>query len=344
MTDLTDAPASSTPQIQPPAPNAGVSAQPFVCAVVASYNRAYIISETLRALLGQNYPPNRFEVVVVDNASTDNTLEVVRSEFADHLASGKLKVHALEANTGSAGSYIHALEVANDSWEYLLKMDEDLVLDPGCLSALVECAVRHVDVGMVGGKVYFYKQRDVLNGVGSFFRPYYAIARGIGVGEKDVGQYDLEQEFDGLAGCMVLISRKLKETVGWFDPDYFLYYDDHELMFRGRRAGLRNIFTPSAIGFHDTGTATSAKYSNPRWLFYSTRGAWMFYYKNFHCRLPDAALYMIGMHALFARQTLRIIMANARNPSDLVANLLVFARAYCDGAGRRTRGFVDRVE
>lgn len=314
--------------------------QPFVCIAVASYNRAYIIEETLRALLQQDYPRDRFEIVVVDNASSDDTVSIIQRSFETEIRRGTLKLYPLTVNTGSAGSYIHALDVARPDWDFFLKMDEDLVLDAGCLSGLVGCALSHRDAGMVGGKVYFYRERDVLNGVGSYLRPYFAIAKGIGVGEVDHGQFNEEQSYEGLVGCMVLISRRLKEKVGWFDSDYFLYYDDHELMLRGLRAGFRNFYTPRAVGYHDTGTATLTKFTNPRWIFYSTRGAWMFYFKNFQGRGLEGLLYLAGLNGLMLRQGIYIILTNFRTPRRLLANLRTFTHAYWDGATRKTRGLV----
>ena len=70
---------------------------------------------------------------------------------------------------------------------------------------------------------------------------------------------------------MVLISKKVLDEIGWFDKDYFLYYDDHDLMFRSKKKGNIHRFTPEAIGYHDTKTGSKNKYANKQWLYYSTR-------------------------------------------------------------------------
>ena len=206
--------------------------RPFISVVVASYNRKYIINETISSLLKQNYDQKKFEIVLVDNNSSDGTINEVRDKFKKEIDSLRLKLVPLKYNSGSSGSYSEALPYLKDNWSYILKMDEDLVLDPDCLSSLVEEAEKSDSYGIVGGKVYFYKDREKLHAIGSKLSHCFAIAKGIGVNEIDEGQYDDPVSLDALNGCMILISRSILKEVGWFDTDYFLYYDDHDLMFK----------------------------------------------------------------------------------------------------------------
>ncbi len=313
--------------------------KPFVTVCVASYNRVYIIEECIEALLLQSYPKDRYEVVVVDNNSSDGTVELLIERFKSEIDAKFVKIKALEMNTGSSGSYIHGLEASNPNWDYFLKMDEDLILQRSCLLAMVNCAVAHSDTGMVGGKVLLYKYRDTFHGIGSYLRPYFAIAKGIGVNKTDNGQYNVERSLEGLNGCMILISRKLKDKVGWFDKDYFLYYDDHDLMIRSLRSGFRHYYTPDAVGYHDTKTSGPQKFSNTRWIYYSSRGAWMLFYKNYNFASFQGLLYILGIHVLYIRAFFFILLMNRRF-SDRKKNLRALWRSYFDGLLRRRSGFV----
>ena len=235
---------------------------PFVSIVVASYNRKYIIEETISSVLNQNYDKDRFEVLLVDNNSSDGTVNLVQSRFENELSSGFLKVISLKYNSGSSGSYCEALAHLNSDWSYVLKMDEDLILDKNCLAELVNEAVKSKKYSFIGGKVFFYKERNRFHAIGSSLSPWFAIAKGIGVNELDKGQFEKPKNLDGLNGCMLLISREIYDKVGWFDTDYFLYYDDHDLMYKSSKAGFKHRFTPKAIGYHDTLTGSKKKYSN----------------------------------------------------------------------------------
>ena len=127
--------------------------RPFISIVVASYNRKYIINETISSLLNQDYDPERFEIILVDNNSSDGTISEVVDKFKNEITSSRLKLVPLKYNSGSSGSYSEALPHMNEEWAYMLKMDEDLILDKKCLSSLVEEAEKSESHGITGGKV-----------------------------------------------------------------------------------------------------------------------------------------------------------------------------------------------
>ena len=95
--------------------------KPFVSIVVASYNRKYIINESIQSILSQNYPENSFEVIVVDNNSNDGTVSEIKKIFSREIDNKKIKLLDLKLNSGSSGSYIEALKVIYEDWKYMLK-------------------------------------------------------------------------------------------------------------------------------------------------------------------------------------------------------------------------------
>ena len=254
---------------------------PFISIVIASFNRKDIIEESIKSTLNQQYQQDRFEVILVDNNSSDGTIEEVNRLFNNEINNKKLKIVSLNYNSGSSGSCIEAIKFLDKKWEYVLKMDEDIVLDKNCIIEMINAAKTSIYDGMIGGKVYFYKNRKKIHAVGSHLSPWFAISKGIGVNESDKQVYQNIKTLDGVSGCMVLIPRSIYEKVGWFDNDYFLYYDDHDLMYKSLKKGFRHIFNPKAIGYHDTSTGNKKKYANSKWLYYSTRGSLLFLKKNF---------------------------------------------------------------
>ena len=128
--------------------------KPFVSVVVASYNRKYIINESIQSILSQNYPEGLFEVIVVDNNSNDGTVSEIKKIFSKEIDKKKLKLLDLKLNSGSSGSYIEALKLIHKDWKYMLKMDEDVVLDKNCVAELVNEAEKSEKYTFVGGKVF----------------------------------------------------------------------------------------------------------------------------------------------------------------------------------------------
>ena len=310
---------------------------PFVSIVVASYNRKYIIKENIHSLIALDYPNESYEIVLIDNYSMDGTIEEVNKHFSEYIDSGFLKVVPLPYNSGSSGSYVEALNFMNPDWEYMLKMDEDLVLDRNCLKSLVKQAVKSEKNAVIGGKVFFYKDRSKFHAIGSNLSPWYAIAKGIGVNEIDNGQYDEVQSFDALNGCMILISRIIHDKIGWFDTDYFLYYDDHDLMYKSKLYGFKHIYTPEAIGFHDTATGSKKKYSNKLWLYYSVRGSWLFLFKNFKLLSINFFIYLLIHHVKFFLGF--IYLFTNSNKANLRENISIYSRGYFHGLQKKKGHF-----
>ena len=307
------------------------SAKPFVSIVVASYNRKDILEKTLNALLNQSYPSDSYEILFVDNASSDDSVGLVNKKFKNFISEGRLKVLALEENSGSSGSYVRALDKANKDWVYMLKMDEDMILDKFCLQHLVDVALKYPRSGMIGGKIFYLQEPKKLQTIGSKFSPFYSISRSIGKNNMNHQQFNEVKEFDGVSGCMFLVSRALKEEVGWFDEDYFLYYDDHDLMFRALKAGYKNYFSPLSFGFHDTSTGDFKKFNNVQWLYYSSRGGWMFFHKNFKKLSLAKIIYFL---AFTLRSILNIIFISFISGGKNYRNLI---KAYLSGSSHGLR-------
>jgi GT2 family glycosyltransferase/2-phospho-L-lactate transferase/gluconeogenesis factor (CofD/UPF0052 family) len=302
---------------------------PYVSIVIASYNRNAITQESIISALNQDYPDNFFEVIVVDNNSFDGTVEEIKNNFSDYIKSEKLKVIPLKYNSGSSGSYVECLRHMNKDWKYMLKMDEDVILECSCLQSMIEVASADHSITMVGGKVFYKRRPEIIQAIGSKLRSYYAIAKGVGVNNATNGAFNEEQDLDGLNGCMVLISRKIYDTIGWFDTDYFLYYDDHDLMYKSLKYGYRHVYTPYAIGYHDTGTGNKKKYSQRLWLYYSTRGSLLFLRKNFKPYTLGFWIYFIVHNIKFCAGLFFIYQHTLT--ADIFRNLKLYFLSYKHG-------------
>lgn len=310
----------------------------FTSIIVASYNRSDIICECINALVAQDYSPEAFEIIVVDNNSSDDSVKIIRQTFPELLSSKKLKLLALDYNSGSSGSYVQALSVINPNWDFVLKMDEDMVLESSCLKEMVLTATQNDKVGMVGGKCFFYKEPGKLQTIGARFKTYFTIARSIGKNDLNHEAFNKECLIDGVSGSMFLVSRQIFDEVGWFDEDYFLYYDDHDLMYKGLKAGYVNYFTPKAIGYHDTSTADFGKFRNPQWLYYSSRGGWFFLKKNF----SKASLsYVIYVLSYSVKSLLIFLLILFGRTGSVLSSVRAFAAGHKHGILSSNKGYFD---
>ena len=204
---------------------------PFVSICVSSYNRGDIIEKCIHSLIELNYENENYEIIIIDNNSQDKTCEIINNLIKKNKVNFlNLKLVDSSDNLGSSGSFIEALKFVNTSWNFILKMDEDVILDKNCLIEMIKMNQKIAIKGIIGGKILYYKNKKIIQAIGSKLHPFYAIAKGIGINNNDdMKVFDKPMSIDAPNGCMILIPREVYEKVSWFYKDYFMYYDDHEI-------------------------------------------------------------------------------------------------------------------
>jgi rhamnopyranosyl-N-acetylglucosaminyl-diphospho-decaprenol beta-1,3/1,4-galactofuranosyltransferase len=206
-----------------------------VAVVVVTMNRADLLAGMLAGLAAQTRRPD--VVVVVDNASTDHTREVLEAHAAgpDALA---LDVLHQEANTGGAGGFHTGVRRAYDGgWDRIWLMDDDVVPAPDCLATLMatdgDClmAVREDLAGRLAEKAAV--DFDLRNPLA--IHPKKATVETT-YGTREAMPPLVELENVAFEGYMV--RRRVVDAVGLPDPTYFIFYDDVDWAIRARRAGF----------------------------------------------------------------------------------------------------------
>mgnify|MGYP005836217191 CR=1 FL=1 len=252
---------------------------PRVFIVVLNWNGRDLTLECLRSLSSLDYPD--YEVAVVDNASSDGSAQAVTEAFPE------VTVIENEANLGfSEGNnrgVAHALERGAD---YVLILNNDTRLaGPSFLSLLVAYMEGNPDVAAIGPLV-LYPDSDVVWSAGGRLRPALGMCSHLGK-KKPAGAYASREPYrvDYVPGCCLLASKGAFATVGMFDPDYFLYFEDLDWCFRAARLGRRCVIYPvTAVYHYKSGTSGSAGSDrlSPVQAFFYARNAFLFARKNLH--------------------------------------------------------------
>lgn len=209
--------------------------------VVLTYNSARFIGPCLDALRRNTGP--KAHVVVVDNDSSDGTLEIVRAEhpWAEAISTG--------ANLGvSAGNN---LALAQYDADHYVMLNPDTEVREGWLEALLDEA-RDPDVGIVGGKLLFPDGR--IQHVGGVAAPYGP--KHVGVLE-DASAYEAPRDVDFVTLACGLIKRGVLERIGYLDESYTpYYYEDADFCYRARAAGFRVRYAPRCVVVHHENAST----------------------------------------------------------------------------------------
>jgi GT2 family glycosyltransferase len=223
---------------------------PFFSIIILNWNGKHLLGECLDSVLSQSFLD--FEILVVDNGSTDGSTEFVQAGYRD-----RVRLVPLEKNLGFSGGNNVGIGLARGIWVVFL--NNDTQADPRWLEELHGAAGRHPDIPVFACKVLNYFRRDEIDTVGHLLYPD-GISRGRGRLEKDTGQYDREEEVIFPSGCAAAYRKDLLDAIGGFDESFFAYCDDTELGMRARLFGARCLLVPKAVVYHKY-SATGGTYS-----------------------------------------------------------------------------------
>jgi len=214
----------------------------LISVVVVNWNRKELLRACLRSLTCQRGVT--FEIIVVDNGSTDGSAEMAASEFG-------CAVIRNTANRGFCAANNQGIRVARG--ELIALLNNDAEVEPGWLAALAEACQRSPRIGMAASKVLVWEDPRIIDKAGHLIFPD-GQNRGRGSGTPDKGQYDQEEEVLWPDGCAALYRKAMLDEIGGFDEDFFAYGDDAELGLRARIAGWRCLYTPKAVVRHHRST------------------------------------------------------------------------------------------
>lgn len=282
-----------------------------VSVIIPNWNGKKFLKDCLDSLAAQSF--RDLEVVLVDNGSRDGSADYVRDQYP------WVKLVALPENLGFAAGNNRGLEECRG--EYIVALNNDTKVEPGFLAAMVEAADSAPEVGMVAAKMLNFFETNRIDSVGMQVARN-GLGYNIGFGEQDEGQYDKPAEVFGPCGGAALYRREMISQVGFFDPDFFAYYEDFDLAWRGRLAGWRCVTAPKAIVYH-VHSATSGEWS-PFKVYYTHRNKWFSLLKNWPGSilwryLPLLAVYDLG--ALVLALLKGNFAAACRARKDALSNL-----------------------
>ncbi|MBI2940622.1 MAG: glycosyltransferase family 2 protein [Chloroflexi bacterium] len=214
-------------------------AAPAVTVIVPNFNGARHLAVCLPSLHRQTHPD--FATLVVDDASTDASRELVGHEFPGvqmiELPRNRGFVAAVNAGIRATASPIVAL------------LNNDTEPEPRWLEELCRPLATDPTVGFCASKLLLFDRREVIHSAGDFYG-FDGVPGNRGVWQTDRGQYDREEDVFGACGGAAAYRRAMLEQIGLFDEDLWMYCEDVDLSWRAQLAGWRCRFVPTARVYH----------------------------------------------------------------------------------------------
>ncbi|MBI5328024.1 MAG: glycosyltransferase family 2 protein [Deltaproteobacteria bacterium] len=237
---------------------------PLVSVVIVNWNGKRFLEKNLSSIFNQTY--RTFEVILVDNGSSDGSVEFVAENFP------KTIIIKNKENTGFAAANNQGIKIAKGN--YVATLNNDTELDKDWLKNLASAAASSdVHVGMWAPKILSLQDPKRIDSVGGLLIYRDGIARGRGRLEQDKGQYDKVEEILFPSACSALYRKNMLDEIGYFDEDFFAYCEDTDLGLRARLAGWKAISVPHAITFHHY-SGTTGKYSQTKAFLVERNHMW----------------------------------------------------------------------
>lgn len=239
------------------------SEHPRASVVIPTWNGRELLFPALHSLSAQSW--GDFEVVVVDNGSTDGTVEALATQFP------LVRIVRFSENRGFAAA-VNA-GIRSCVGDIVVLMNNDVEPAPGWLAALVAALDRHPAVGACASRMIDYVDRSRIDSAGVQFGLF---ASNIGHGQADGAAFDGERDVFGVCAGAAAYRRAVLDEVGLFDESFFAYFEDADLSARIQLAGHRCLYAPDAVIYHH-GSATSNRASGTRFYLLMRNALTLFF-------------------------------------------------------------------
>lgn len=247
---------------------------PTLAVVILNWNGKNYLERFLPFVLDSTYP--NLVVYVADNASTDGSIELVKSQFKS------VKIISNPFNEGFAEGYNRALKEVEE--EFLVLLNSDIEVSPGWIEPIIQLFMQYPDVAAVQPKILdFYNRKsfEYAGAAGGWIDRYgYPFSKGriFDVLEEDSAQYNKPAAIFWASGAALFIRHSAFDAVGGFDPYFFAHQEEIDLCWRLQLSGQKIMSCPDSVVYH-IGGGTLAK-NNPKKIYLNFRNNLIMLWKN----------------------------------------------------------------
>ncbi|NEU07119.1 glycosyltransferase family 2 protein [Flavihumibacter sp. R14] len=228
---------------------------PKVAVVILNWNGKNYLEKFLPSVVASTYP--NLELVLGDNASTDDSVEFVRKNYPS------IRIIVTDKNFGFAGGYNHVLKQVDA--EYFVLLNSDVEVTSGWIEPVISLMESDPQIAAAQPKILSYHDKssfEYAGAAGGFIDRYgYAFCRGrlFDALEKDSGQYDYATEVFWATGAAFFIKKTIWENSGGLDADFFAHMEEIDLCWRLKNKGYKIMYCPNSTVYHVGGGTLSVE-------------------------------------------------------------------------------------
>lgn len=291
---------------------------------IVTYNSRNDILKCIDSIENQTY--KNIEIIVIDNNSTDNTVELLKEK------KDIIKLIKNNENTGFCGG--HNIGFREGIGDYIIVLNPDVILDKYFVEEVVKSMEKNQGIGLLSGKILRmnldFTPTNIIDSTG-IVMPRNRRAYDRGQGEEDQEQYDEKRDIFGVCGAAAIYRRDMLEDIKiddeYFDENFFAYKEDVDLSWRAKVFGWECLYVPSAVAYHKRGWKENNRKNTPYFLkVHSIKNRYLMMIKNEHIidffrNLPYILSFDIGIFIyclLREPMTLKYIPSTIKGLNDTI--------------------------
>ena len=237
-----------------------------IAIIVLNWRQPKLTLETITSLLKIKHNSFDYEIILVDNASPDDSLKIFNQEYKNN---NSIKILETNANLGYTGGNNFGINYAlKNKFDFLVLLNNDVLVDPNFLEELLKESTRY---DILGPKIYFapgfefhkdrYQKKDlgkVIWSMGGQMDWNNIYGSNISIDDIDHGQFEkIISNIDFVSGCCLMASHQVFEAIGKLDENYFMYLEDVDFCHRAKIASFKMACIPKSIIWHVNSGSTS---------------------------------------------------------------------------------------
>lgn len=266
---------------------------PLVTIIVLNWNGRHLLEDCLPSVLQQTLQD--YELIVVDNGSTDGSLEWVASHYP------KTRLISLPTNMGFCEG--NNVGIRSARGDYVVLLNNDTEVAPDWLEQLLAHICTDPSIAACDSKILYFDQRESIWSSGGT----YSIAGTTTFrwhNQQDSGRLQQPSDVFVVGACSAIYRRRIFEEIGLLDRDFFAGFEDVDWSFRAHLRGYRTVNVPTSRVYHKV--SMTHQRNSPAYVYHGQRNVWATFVKNMPSSLlfrywPLHLLYALGSWVYFAR-------------------------------------------
>lgn len=236
-----------------------------ISVILVNYNGKVYNDKCIKSILNSTIK-DKLQIVVVDNASTDDSLTDIKEHWGQN---EQVSILELDENYGFSRANNEGIRWAIErGYEYFLLLNNDTEIVFDAIEKLIKC--QQQTGGIVVPKILYADRPEIIWYAGGKFTQIVKKPVQLGLNQKDKGQYNTRQKCDFANGCCMLLNRQIIQTLGYLDERFFLYYEDTEYSFRAKEKEVPVWYCADAVVYHKVNGSTKGN-EKPASVYYITR-------------------------------------------------------------------------